>query len=184
MFLADTSLWGKSQPKHNSVRVNHGSKEILLHWLIGSCRQLAPAAPHVRAWQALTFSRREVSRRRRASDGYYLPLNSVMRTAHREAVTDTQPRWRLTLDANLLNPLCAVMTRHICLSGLYLTVWLTDWQGIIRQSSQTNSQNNKNIMLLYFMIYIDRQGLLCSWKTWPQIKNTKVWERECVTLNM
>ncbi len=120
---------GKITTQHNSLRVNHGSKEILLHWLIDwmgccqrylSCRQLAPAEPHVRGWQALTFSRR-----RRASDGHYLPLITVMRTAHRELWPTQNPGgdYRWTPIYKILY--AAVMTRHVCLSGLYLTY---DWQ--------------------------------------------------------
>lgn len=113
------SLWGKSQPNTTvSELITALKRYCSTDWLIGrdagrhylSCRQLPPAARHVRCWQTLTFSRRVVWDRRRGSDGHYLLLITVMRKGHRAAVTDTKPRWRLTLDTNLQNPLCWIMS--------------------------------------------------------------------------
>lgn len=130
-YCSDWSLWGKSQPNTTvSELITALKRYCSTDWLIGrdagrhylSCRQLPPAARHVRCWQTLTFSQRVERDRRRGSDGHYLALITVMRKGHRAAVTDTKPRWRLTLDINLQNPSCWIMSH--CLtdrqSGNYL----------------------------------------------------------------
>lgn len=133
-YCSDMSLWGKLQPNTTvSELITALKRYCSTDWLIGrdagrhylSCRQLPPAARHVRCWQTLTFSRRVVWDRRRGSDGHYLPLITVMRKGHRAAVTDTKPSWRLALDTNLQNPSCCCENTSISLDYVSLPDWQT-----------------------------------------------------------
>lgn len=99
----------------------------LIDWMEGARHCIYHAdsfAQHVRCWQM----EKSVAVPQ-ASDGHYLPLITVMRTA---AETDTKPRCRLTLDTNLLHLSCCCEDNTLVyLNALCFIVGLTGSQIII-----------------------------------------------------